>query len=170
MASSSAADGTDGADGRDSPIRTGSVFATHYDAWRHAVAALARAGANVLVDEVMLAAAADQRRWEAALQGLDVCWVAIRCPADVAAAREQERGDRLVGLARSQAESVHAGVAYDLEIDTGSQTPEEAVAVLVGELTRRWDLAGPPASSGADDRPLLTAWPVPDQRPPPWES
>lgn len=42
----------------------------------------------------------------------------LRCDPEVAALRELARGDRAIGMARSQAVRVHEGVAYDLELDT----------------------------------------------------
>jgi chloramphenicol 3-O phosphotransferase len=50
--------------------------------------------------------------------GLAVLWVGVRCDSAVAAAREAARGDRIPGMAVSQANVVHAGVSYDLEVDT----------------------------------------------------
>jgi chloramphenicol 3-O phosphotransferase len=47
-----------------------------------------------------------------------VLWVGVRCAAAVAASREVARGNRVGGMALSQAEVVHHGVAYDLEVDT----------------------------------------------------
>ena len=69
---------------------------------------MARAGARVIVDEVFLGGAASQQRWQKALGGLDVLWVAVRCEVEVAAARELAR-DRAGGMAVSQAELVHQG-------------------------------------------------------------
>ena len=45
-------------------------------------------------------------------------WVAVRCDSAVAAGREISRGDRIQGMAVSQAELVHRGVIYDVEVDT----------------------------------------------------
>lgn len=45
-------------------------------------------------------------------------WVGVRCESAVAAGREVARGDRVRGMAVSQAEVVHQGVVYDLEVDT----------------------------------------------------
>jgi chloramphenicol 3-O phosphotransferase len=87
-------------------------------AWTEGVAVMARAGARVILDEVFLGAAASQRRWRNALDGLDVLWVGVRCQSAAAAAREVARGDRVTGIAASQAEVVHEGVVYDLEVDT----------------------------------------------------
>ena len=45
-------------------------------------------------------------------------WVAVRCDLKVAEARELARGNRVQGMARLQAEMVHHGVSYDLEVNT----------------------------------------------------
>jgi chloramphenicol 3-O phosphotransferase len=80
---------------------------------------MAHAGARIIVDEVFLGGPASQERWRKALRGLDVLWVGVRCDAAIAAGRETARGDRAAGMARSQAELVHRGVAYDLVVNTG---------------------------------------------------
>ena len=82
------------------------------------IAATARAGARVILDVIFLGGAASQQRWQQVLTGLDVLWVAVRCDSAVAAGRELARGDRVLGMAVSQAEVVHQGVVYDLEVDT----------------------------------------------------
>ena len=94
-------------------------------AWMAGIAATARAGARIIVDEVFLGGAQSQGRWTAALDGLRVLWVGVRCDGTVAAGREIARGDRIGGMAASQAEMVHQGVVYDLEVDT---THTEALA------------------------------------------
>lgn len=102
----------------DGAVRVGLEFRTLEAAWMEGVAAMARAGARVIVDAVLLGGAASQQRWQKALGGLDVLWVAVRCDSAVAAGRELARGDRVPGMAMSQAEVVHQGVVYDLEVDT----------------------------------------------------
>jgi chloramphenicol 3-O phosphotransferase len=87
-------------------------------AWMEGVAAMARAGAWIIVDEAFLGGAASQQRWLTALGALRVLWVGVRCDGAVAAAREIARGDRITGMAASQAELVHRGVRYDLQVDT----------------------------------------------------
>jgi len=62
--------------------------------------------------------AASQQRWKNALDPLQVLWVGVRCEGAVAAGRELARGDRVIGMAASQAELVHQGVVYDLQVDT----------------------------------------------------
>ena len=87
-------------------------------AWIEGVAAMAHAGARIIVDEVFLGGAASQQRWKKALSELPVLWVGVRCDSAVAAGREIARGDRVAGQAASQADTVHQGVAYDLQVDT----------------------------------------------------
>jgi chloramphenicol 3-O phosphotransferase len=95
------------------------------DPWLDGVVATARAGARIIIDEVFLGGAAGQQRWQKALGGLDVLWAGVRCDGEVAAGREIARGDRVQGMAASQAEVVHQGVFYDVEVDT---THTEALA------------------------------------------
>ena len=102
----------------DGGVSVGPEFRTLEAAWMEGTAAMARAGARVILDEVFLGGAASQQRWQKALGGLNVLWVAVRCDSAVAAGREIARGDRIQGMAVSQAELVHRGVVYDLEVDT----------------------------------------------------
>jgi len=102
----------------DGAVRVGPQFASLQAAWMEGIAAMVRAGARVILDEVFLGGAASQRRWQTVLTGLNVLWVGVRCQSAVAAGREIARGDRVHGMAASQAEVVHHGVLYDLEIDT----------------------------------------------------
>ncbi|MFI1107660.1 chloramphenicol phosphotransferase CPT [Streptomyces physcomitrii] len=112
--------GTEGGIGftADGGVEVGAAFRELEGAWREGVAAMARAGARVLVDDVFLGGADSQEPWRKALAGLDVLWVGVRCESAVAEGRELARGDRARGMAAAQAESVHRGVAYDLEVDT----------------------------------------------------
>ncbi|MFE0465521.1 chloramphenicol phosphotransferase CPT [Kitasatospora sp. NPDC058965] len=103
------------ADGR---VTVGPEFRRLEAAWIAGVAAMAGAGARVIVDEVFLGRAESQQRWQRALAGTGVLWVGVRCEAEVAAARELARGDRVPGMAAAQAELVHQGVVYDLEVDS----------------------------------------------------
>jgi chloramphenicol 3-O phosphotransferase len=132
--------GLRGADGgiefaADGGVHVGADFRALEAAWMEGVAATARAGARVVVDDVFLGGAASQQRWRKALSGLAVLWVGVRCDPAVAAAREIARGDRARGMAAAQADVVHAGVSYDLEVDTThteSLACARAVAARVG--------------------------------------
>ena len=102
----------------DGEIVVGPEFRALEAAWMAGVAAMARAGARIIVDDAFLGAAASQQRWQRALDALQVLWAGVRCDSGVAAGREIARGDRVIGMAASQAELVHRGVAYDVQVDT----------------------------------------------------
>ncbi|MDX3457415.1 chloramphenicol phosphotransferase CPT [Streptomyces sp. ME02-8801-2C] len=99
-------------------VSIGADFLTLEAAWRTGVVAMVRAGARVVIDDVFLGGAASQQRWRTALGDLPVLWVGVRCESAVAAGREAARGDRAEGMAAAQADVVHEGVGYDLEVDT----------------------------------------------------
>lgn len=108
----------------DGHVSVGADFLALEAAWREGVVAMIRAGARVVIDDVFLGGAASQQRWRKALGELGelgepgVLWVGVRCESAVAAGREVARGDRARGMAAAQADLVHEGVVYDLEIDT----------------------------------------------------
>jgi len=52
------------------------------------------------------------------LASLTVWLVGVRCSLPELERREQARGDRQIGLAREQHETIHADVLYDIEVDT----------------------------------------------------
>lgn len=105
--------------------RVGPFGRTVLAAYRAAVAGMARAGLDVIVDEVLLSAE-DWEAWCDALAGLDARWVAVEAPLDVLVQRERSRGDRVTGMAPAQFDVVHAFATYDVRVDTGTLTPEEA--------------------------------------------
>jgi chloramphenicol 3-O phosphotransferase len=112
-------------------INSGPILALAMKALRASVAAMADAGADLVVDEVMWDAGdlADYRR---RLAAHDFRVVGLFAPLEVIERRERARGDRTLGLARWQYDKVHAGVAYDLELDTSVASPE-ALAGLIKE-------------------------------------
>ncbi|MEU4697703.1 chloramphenicol phosphotransferase CPT [Nonomuraea dietziae] len=102
----------------DGGVTVGPEFLMLQAAWMEGMAAMVRAGARVIIDDVLLGGAASQQRWQRVLGGLDVLWVGVKCDSAVAAERERARGDRVPGMAAAQAEMVHEGVVYDLVVDT----------------------------------------------------
>lgn len=91
---------------------------------RRAVAAMAAAGNDLIVDDVILGddGMAD---YEALLAGFRLHRVGVLCPLDVLEQREHARGDRMIGLARWQFDRVHAGKAYDMTVDTATLSADE---------------------------------------------
>ena len=100
------------------------------------IAALVRSGNNVLVDHVL-----QEEGW---LQecvedwaGLDVIFVGIKCPLEIAEQREKERGDRNSGTARYQFERVHIHNFYDIILDTSSLGVDECVARIMAVVQNK---------------------------------
>ncbi|MFI6036538.1 chloramphenicol phosphotransferase CPT [Streptomyces sp. NPDC051315] len=128
-----------GADGgitfaADGGVSVGAEFRALDAAWAEGVVAMARAGARVVVDDVFLGGAASQQRWRKALGGMDALWVGVRCERAVAAGRETARGDRVPGMAAAQADAVHEGVDYDLEVDTTHTESLECARAIAAHL------------------------------------
>jgi chloramphenicol 3-O phosphotransferase len=115
-------------------IAVGPVFRGLETAWYAGIAAMARAGSGIIVDEVFLDAAESQARLRAVLDRLAVLWVGVRCESSVATAREQTRDDRSAGTAARQADRVHEGVVYDLEVDTTNSTAIECARVIAAAI------------------------------------
>ncbi|WP_245983925.1 chloramphenicol phosphotransferase CPT [Lentzea flaviverrucosa] len=120
----------------DGEVSVGAEFRVLEDAWMAGVASMVRAGARVIVDDVFLGGAESRRRWEKALDGLDVVWVGVRCDAAVAAGRELARGDRVAGMAEAQAELVHRGMTYDVEVDSAKSEAVECARVIAARVGR----------------------------------
>ena len=57
-------------------------------------------------------------------------FVGVLAPLHVLEARERQRGDRMIGLARWQYARVHEGMKYDLEVDTSSANPTECAELI----------------------------------------
>jgi chloramphenicol 3-O phosphotransferase len=88
------------------------------------IAALAAAGIDVIVDDVIY----DRRVLTVAVAALcdsRVLFVGLHVPREVAEQRERERGDRGPGGAAAFYDLVHAHAIYDLELDTAVATPME---------------------------------------------
>lgn len=109
-------------------IKSGPVVDRALHGMRHAVAAMARAGNNLIVDDVLLGN--EMAEYASLLADVTFHAVGVFAPLDVLEERERERGDRLVGLARWQYDRVHLGKRYALELDTSNATPM-ACATLI---------------------------------------
>jgi chloramphenicol 3-O phosphotransferase len=114
-------------------IKTGPVGERALRGMRHAVAAMAAQGNNLIVDDVLCFGEVPQ--YVALLAPFDLHLVGVFAPLDILEARERSRGDRLIGLARWQYDRVHRGTDYDLEVDTSVNSPLEC-AKLIKETFR----------------------------------
>jgi chloramphenicol 3-O phosphotransferase len=139
-------------------------------AFQQAVAAIARSGVNVILDDLMHDGLIDRRRWDEALIDLDTLWVGVHCDVEVAEDREYHRGDRPRGLARSTATTCHLGLDYNIEVDTSVTVVDTAVQDIVREVRALWPIEMTSAPSETPPPPPLSAWTIDgDVSRPPWE-
>ena len=89
-----------------------------------AIAALSKAGNNVIADHVLVEPAWLQECIEL-FSDLPAYLVGVRCPLEVLEQREKDRENRTLGQARAQFDLVHAQALYDLEVDTSISSPAE---------------------------------------------
>jgi chloramphenicol 3-O phosphotransferase len=115
-------------------VVVGPEFRALEAAWLAGIAAMAQAGARVIFDDVFLGGAATQQRLKQAFGTLEVLWVGVHCDLSVAEGREIARGDRVPGMAASQAGVVHSGVVYDVEVDTTRAEALECAREIAARL------------------------------------
>jgi chloramphenicol 3-O phosphotransferase len=109
-------------------IRTGPVAARAFRGMRHAIAAMAAQGNDLIVDDVLLGS--EKAEYADLLAAFTLFRVGVFAPLDVLEARERQRGDRLPGLARWQYDGVHKDMTYDLEVDTSSADPMQCANLI----------------------------------------
>jgi chloramphenicol 3-O phosphotransferase len=119
----------------DGQVVVGPQFRALEAAWMQGVAAMARAGARIIFDDVFLGGGASQQRVKQAFGSLSVLWVGVHCDTEVAEGREIARGDRAPGMAASQAGMVHSGVVYDVEVDTTHAEAMECARTIAARVT-----------------------------------
>lgn len=110
-------------------IKSGPVLERAMRGMRHAVAAMAEQGNNLIVDQVIIRAGA-VHEYRTLLRSFDLHLVGLFASLNVLEARERARGDREIGLARWQHGQVHRGVTYDLEVDTATTSPAECARLI----------------------------------------
>ncbi|MDQ2756949.1 MAG: chloramphenicol phosphotransferase CPT family protein [Actinomycetota bacterium] len=90
----------------DGEVVVGARFAAVEDWWMAGIARMVEVGAYVVIEDNFMSGPAAQERWRAALDGVSVGWVSVRCDPVRAAEREHARGDRPLGMAAKQALAV----------------------------------------------------------------
>lgn len=118
----------------DGSIAVGEQFRRAEASWYAGLAAIGRCGTGLVIDEVFMGGRSSQERLAAALAGLPVVWVGVRCAPEVAAARERSRPDRVGGMAHRQAERVHEGVVYDLVVDTTASSTSDCARLVASRV------------------------------------
>ena len=97
-----------------------------FDGFHGSLKAYADAGNNLILEHIL-----DTEGWLEALADLlaehDVLFAAVHCPLERLIERETTRGDRPVGSAKKDFETIHVGKVYDIELQSedGTQTNTE---------------------------------------------
>jgi chloramphenicol 3-O phosphotransferase len=117
-----------------SPGERTAVLARTRAGFHRAVAGMAQAGNDLVVDYVL------SERWRlldclTVLSGLDIIFVGVRCPEHELARREKARGDRQPGQAAAQLQQVHSHGSYDIECDT-TTSPQDCALSIKQSLDR----------------------------------
>jgi chloramphenicol 3-O phosphotransferase len=116
-------------------VHTGQLGHLLVSAMHHSVAAIAGSGFDVIVDHVIL-----EQEWlpEMAVlfSSFTTYFIGIRCPLAVVEQRERDRKDRTLGQAAAQFHVVHAGKAYDFEVDTSLGTPDESAQAIINYMAQ----------------------------------
>ena len=101
-----------------------------FDGFHRSIGVFAGAGNNLIVEHIV-----ETREWLADLLGIlsdiDVFFVAVHCPLAELERRESARGDRPIGMAKTDFESVHTFATYDFEVDSTAPL-ERNVEALIG--------------------------------------
>jgi chloramphenicol 3-O phosphotransferase len=100
-----------------------------FDGYFHCLPALARAGNNLVIDYII--ETRDQLDTLVQCIGhLDVFFVGVHCPLPELERRERLRGDRGVGDARRDFETVHTFSTYDLDVDSSRPAGDVARQIM----------------------------------------
>jgi chloramphenicol 3-O phosphotransferase len=93
---------------------------------------MAGQGLRIVIDDLLDEMVAAEYR--DLLAPFRTCVVGLFAPLDVLEARERSRGDRVIGLARSQIDFVHRNIVYDLTIDTSTVSPMHGASKIKQNL------------------------------------
>lgn len=103
-----------------------------FEGFHRSLPAIALAGNNLIVEHII-----ETEEWRSLLlhllEGFDVFAVGIHCSLTELERRERERGDRPIGDARRDFESIHSLCQYDLEVNS-----EVAIGEIADHVINAW--------------------------------
>lgn len=119
--------------------RTGPFAKRALSGMRRSVAAMAGAGNNLIVDEVLFGntesgSASAVSEYQTLLEPFKFHMVGVFASLEVLEERERRRGDRNIGLSRWQYKRVHEGMTYDLSVNTESKSPLACAELIKAHL------------------------------------
>lgn len=117
-------------------LHPGPVFRRLIFGMHAAIAAMARAGNDIIFDDVIYDPAYFQSYLEA-FEGVTVWFVGVRIPLEVVEQRERQRGDRAIGHARGHFDLVHRHGEYDIEVDAAVHSAKDCAQDIAHEISRQ---------------------------------
>lgn len=106
-----------------------------FDGFDRAIDAIAAAGNNLIVEHIV-----ETEEWMTRLIRLllphDIFFVGLHCDLLELERRELARGDRRLGDARRDFESIHEFTTYDLELDSGHPVDDNVTTLIEAWSTR----------------------------------
>jgi chloramphenicol 3-O phosphotransferase len=108
------------------------------DGFHAAIGGLLGCGNRLIVDNALT-----RHKWkvgfDAAVDGHRTIRIGVTCELEEARRRELKRGDRVVGTVDHEWPIVHAGMNYDLFVDTTTKTPDViADEIITGLAGKSW--------------------------------
>jgi chloramphenicol 3-O phosphotransferase len=111
-------------------VEVGPVGFQLYSAMHRSMKALIDANFNLIIDDVLFFNEVLQD-YIRVFQGYKVYFISVKPPVEVAAQRELDRGDRVIGLARGSYDAVYSNKIIDMEIDSSKTTPEQSAKLIL---------------------------------------
>ena len=115
-------------------IRFGDNGKVMLSGMRRAIRALADAGNNIIIDDIILEAGFLEDYLEV-LADIDVIFVGVRCPIKVINERELARPGRFPGTALGHLDVCHAHNDYDISVDTAELSPEDCARKVLSFMS-----------------------------------
>jgi chloramphenicol 3-O phosphotransferase len=114
---------------RSGEFRWSEARSAFFDGFHHSLKAYADAGNDLILEHIL-----DTEGWLEALADLfaghDIFFVGVHCPLELLIEREAARGDRPVGSARQDFETIHVDKVYDIELDATDGTESNVEKLL----------------------------------------
>ena len=107
-----------------------------FEGFHRCIPALAEAGNNLIVEHIIETQAWMQRLVHL-LAGLDVFFVGVHCPLPELERREKARGDRRIGEAKTDFETIHELAEYDFEVSGTVPNDENVSSVIAAWKSRK---------------------------------
>lgn len=113
--------------------RNGYDYAQLTQGYHNSIKGLLEAGCRLIIDSAWIDKD-DIEELNQVLISFSVLRVGVECDLSVCEEREKQRGDRAIGLAKSEYPLVHQHMNYDVMVNTTDNSPEKAAQEVIDYL------------------------------------